>query len=162
MKDFFDLKLTKANDKTNMLQLNNALDKLESDLITNKCPKRREDFMVIDHAESLNPGRFQRKFIKKKDKLLLANRGSYFKALSFFLKTETSLIQKYMPDKIVEDVSKESTDPKKTKETKAKVAKIKAKVTDAKAARNNKKETVYDKKASKERIRKCQNCNIFY
>ena len=45
-----------------------------------------------------------------------------------------------MPDKIVEDVSKESKDPKKTKETKAKVAKIKAKVTNAKAAGNNKKE----------------------
>ena len=28
MKDFFDFKLTKANDKTNMLQLNNAMDKL--------------------------------------------------------------------------------------------------------------------------------------
>ena len=41
-----------------------------------------------------------------------------------------------MPDKIIEDVLKESKDPKKTKETKAKVAKIEAKVTDAKAARN--------------------------
>ena len=58
MKDFFDFKLTKANDETNMLQLNNALDKLESDLITNKCQERCEDFMIIDHAESLVPGIF--------------------------------------------------------------------------------------------------------
>ena len=50
LKDFLDLKLTKANDETNMLQLNNALEKLESDLITNKCPERCEDFMIIDHA----------------------------------------------------------------------------------------------------------------
>ena len=40
LKDFFDLKLTKAYDETNMLQLNNALDKSELDLITNKCPER--------------------------------------------------------------------------------------------------------------------------
>ena len=69
----------------------------------------------------------------------MKNHGSYFKALSSFLKTETSLIQKYMPDKIVEDVLKETKDPKKTKETKAKVAKIEAKVTDAKATENGKK-----------------------
>ena len=119
--------------------------------------------MVIDHAESLIPGRFRHKFVRKKDQLLLDHCGSYFKALSTFLKTETSLIQKYMPDKIIEDVLKESSkDPRKTQETKAKVAKIKAKVTDAKAARNDKKETVYDKKASKERIGKCPSCNIFH
>ena len=112
MKDFFNLKLTKASDETNMLQLNNAMDKLESDLIIYKCPKRREDFMVIDHAESLIPGWFHHKFVKKKDKLLSANRGSYFKALSSFLKTGTSLIQKYMPDKIVKDVWKETKDLK--------------------------------------------------
>ena len=58
LKDFFYFKLTKANEETNMLQLNNAFDKLESDLITNKCPERCEDFMIIDHAESLIPGRF--------------------------------------------------------------------------------------------------------
>ena len=50
LKDFFDLKLTKANEETNMLQLNNAMDKLESDLIINKYPERREYFMVIDLA----------------------------------------------------------------------------------------------------------------
>ena len=112
MRDFFNLKLTKASDETNMLQLNNAMDKLESDLIINKCPERREDLMVIDHAESLIPG----KFWHEKDVLLLANQSSYFKALSSFLKIESSLIQKYMLDKIVEDISKESKDPKKTKE----------------------------------------------
>ena len=125
-----------------MLQLNNALDKLESDLITNKCPKRCEDFMIIDHAESLIPGRFWHKFVEKKDQLLTEYGGSYLKALSAFWKTETSLIQKYMPDKIVEDISEESKDSKKTKETKAKVAKIEVKVTNAKAAGNDKKETV--------------------
>ena len=67
MKDFFNLKLTKANDETNMLQLNNAMDKLESDLIIKKCPERCEDFMVIDHAESLIPGKFRHEFVKKKE-----------------------------------------------------------------------------------------------
>ena len=47
-----------------------------------------------------------------------------------------------MPDKIVKDVLKETKDPKKTKETKAKVAKIEANVTDAKATENGKKEIV--------------------
>ena len=120
MKDFFDLKLTKANDETNMLQLNNTMDKLELDLNINKCPEKCEDFMVIDHAESLIPGRFWHKFVEKKDQLLMQHGGSYFKALSAFLKTETSLIQKYMPDKIVEDVSKESSnDPRKNKGNKS-------------------------------------------
>ena len=76
--------------------------------------------------------------MKKKDQLLSEHYGSYFKALSAFLKTETSLIQKYMPDKIVEDLSKEAKDPRKTKEMKAKVAKIEAKVTDAKTPGNDK------------------------
>ena len=67
-----------------------------------------------------------------------------------------------MPDKIVKDVSKETKDPKKMKETKAKVAKIEAKVTDAKATENGKKEIVYDKKASEEKIGKCPSCNIFH
>ena len=101
-----------------MLQLNNALDKLESDLIINNCQERCEDFMIIDHAESLIPGRFCHKFVKSKDWLLTEHGGSYFKGLSAFLMSETSLIQKYMPDKIIEDVSKESSkESRKTKET---------------------------------------------
>ena len=68
-----------------------------------------------------------------------------------------------MPDKIVEDVSKESSkDPRKTKETKVKVAKIETSVTDAKAAGNDKKETVYNKKASEDRNGKCPVCNTFH
>ena len=67
-----------------------------------------------------------------------------------------------MPDKIVEDVLKETKDPKKTKETKAKVSKIEAKVTDAKATENGKKENAYNKKASKDKIGKCPGCNIFH
>ena len=58
IKDFLDFKLTKANNKTNLLQLNNTMDKLESDLSINKCSNRCEDFVVIDHAESLVPGKF--------------------------------------------------------------------------------------------------------
>ena len=67
-----------------------------------------------------------------------------------------------MPDKKVEYILKGNKDPKKTKETKAKVAKIVAKVTDEKATKNDKKETVYDKKASEEKIGKCPSCNIFH
>ena len=71
-----------------------------------------------------------------------------------------------MPDKIVEDVPKETKDPKKPKETKAKISKIEAKVTDAKATENGKKEkekeNIYNKKASEDKIRKCLCCNIFY
>ena len=135
-----------------MLQLNNTMDKLESDLSINKCSNRCEDFVVIDHAESLIPGKFRHEFVKKKDELLRENDGSHYKALSSFLKTETSLIQKYMPDKVVEDVSKETKDPKKMKETKAKVAKIKAKVTDAKATENSKKKLSMTKKLPRKRL----------
>ena len=58
LKDFFDLKLTKVNDETNLFQLNNTLDKLKSDLITNECPDRCNNFTVIDHAKSSVPARF--------------------------------------------------------------------------------------------------------
>ena len=75
-----------------MLQLNNAMDKLESDLSINKCSNQCEDFVVIDHAESLIPGKFQHEYVKKKDELLRENDNSHYKALSSFLKTETSLI----------------------------------------------------------------------
>ena len=71
-----------------------------------------------------------------------------------------------MPDKIVEDVPKETKDPKKPKEMKAKISKIEAKVTDAKAMENGKKEkekeNIYDKKASKDKIGKCPACNVFH
>ena len=73
-----------------------------------------------------------------------------------------------MPDKIVEDVPKETKDPKKPKETKAKISKIEAKVTDAKATENGKKEkekekeNIYDKKASEDKIGKCPACNVFH
>ena len=40
LKDFYDLKLTKANDKTNLIHLKNILDKSEFDLITNECSER--------------------------------------------------------------------------------------------------------------------------
>ena len=164
--NFLAFKLTKANDETNMLQLNNTMDKLESDLSINQCSNRCEDFVVIDHAEYLIPGKFRHEYVKKKDELLRENGDYHYKALSSFLKTETFLIQKYMPEKIVEDVLKETKDPKKTKETKAKVSKIEAKVTDAKATENgkkeNEKENIYDKKASEDKIGKCPACNAFH
>ena len=73
-----------------------------------------------------------------------------------------------MPDKIVEDVPKETKDPKKPKETKTKISKIEAKVIDAKAMENGRKEqekekeNIYDKKASKDKIGKCPACNVFH
>merc|ERR1712240_502319 len=81
---FLAFKLTKPNDETNMLQLNNTMDKLESDLSINKCSNRCKDFVVIDHAESLIPGKFRHDFIKKKNELLQENDGSHYKALSSF------------------------------------------------------------------------------
>merc|ERR1711895_136807 len=58
LKDFSQFKLTKLNDESNLVQLCNALDKLQSDLITNQQQERCDDFSVINHAESVNPGRF--------------------------------------------------------------------------------------------------------
>ena len=59
LKDFHELKLTKANNEANLIQLKHALDKLHSDMMTNECPERCDDFTVIDHAEALVPGRFR-------------------------------------------------------------------------------------------------------
>ena len=114
------------------------MDKLESDLITNECPDRCNNFTVIDHAKSLVPRRFRHKFVEKKDELLREH-GSLFKALSEFLKTEASLIQKYMPDKIIEDISKEFSNSRNPIKMKAKVAQLEARVVDGKATGNNKK-----------------------
>ena len=79
--------------------------------------------------------------MEKKDELLREH-GSLFKPLSEFLKTEASLIQKYMPNKIIEDISRESSNSRDPKKMKAKVAKLEAKVVDGKAAGNDKKENV--------------------
>ena len=60
---------------------------------------------------------------------------------------------------MIKDISKESSnskDSKKMKEMKAKVTKLKAKVVNDKAAGNDKKETVYDKKASETRLEAVQ------
>ena len=57
---------------------------------------------------------------------------------------------------------KETKDSKKMKDKKVKVAKIKAMVNNAKATENGKKEIVYNKKASKEKIGKCPSCNVFH
>ena len=81
-------------------------------------PERYNDFTVIDHTEFLIPGRYRHKFVEKKDQLLTKQGGSLFKALSVFLKNEASLIQKYMPDKIIEDGSKESSNSKDSKKMK--------------------------------------------
>ena len=57
-----------------------------------------------------------------------------------------------MPYKIVKDVSKETKDPNKMKEMKAKVAKIEAKVTDAKVTKNGKKKLSMTRKLPKKRL----------
>ena len=67
LKDFSKLKLTKINDKSNLIQLHNALDKLQSDLITNEQEERCNDFNAINHAESLIPRRFRYQYVEKKD-----------------------------------------------------------------------------------------------
>ena len=107
------------NDKTNLNHLKNAFEKLQSDLITNECPERCNDFAVIDHAKSLVPGRFCHKYMEKKDQLLTEH-GSLFKVLSTFLDAQASLIQKYMPDKMIDDAptSKDSPNSKDSKKMK--------------------------------------------
>merc|ERR1711895_177196 len=47
LKDFSELKLTKMNDESNLIQLCNTLDKLQSDLITNQQEEPCNDFNVI-------------------------------------------------------------------------------------------------------------------
>ena len=48
LKDFSDFKLTKHKDETNLVQLHNALAKLQSNLITNEQVERCNDFSVIN------------------------------------------------------------------------------------------------------------------
>ena len=128
LKDFSELKLTKMNDKSNLIQLRNALDKLQSDLITNQQQECCNDFNVIDHAESLIPGRYRHQYVEKKDELLTTHQNS-FAALSAFLESSATLIQRHMPDKIIEGTSKNPLtkhEQKKVDELKANLAKIEA------------------------------------
>ena len=105
LKDFSELKLTKINDESNLIQLRNALDKLQSDLITNQQEERCNDFNVIDYAESLIPGRFHHQYVEKKDELLRTHPSS-FAALTAFLESSATLMQHHMPDKIIEGTLK--------------------------------------------------------
>merc|ERR1711895_182900 len=77
LKDFSELKLTKMNDESNLIQLRNALDKLQLDLTTNQQQERCNDFNVINHAESLIPGSFHHQYVEKKDELLTTHQNSF-------------------------------------------------------------------------------------
>ena len=59
-----------------------------------------------------------------------------------------------MPDKMIKETStsKESSNSKDYKKMKAKNAKLEAKIAEDKAAGGDKKESVYDKKASEDKI----------
>ena len=67
LKDFSEFKLTKHNDETNLVQLCNTLDKLQSDLITNEQQEHCDDFSMIDRAEAMIPGRFCHLYVERKD-----------------------------------------------------------------------------------------------
>ena len=106
IKDFTNFVPNKFNDETKLIQLRNTMAKLESDLITNDQANRCNDFLVLDHAETLIPGRFREAYIEVKDKLV-DEKGTPWAALIHFLDEKATRIQKHMPD-LLEDRVKES------------------------------------------------------
>ena len=72
-----------------------------------------------------------------------------------------------MPDKMNDGAftskdSPNSKDSKKIKKMKAKMTKLKAKMVDDKAGGGEKEKSVYDKKASEDKIGKCPICDSFH
>ena len=111
LKDFSEFKLTKHNHETNLVQPCNVLAKSKSNLTTNEQTDWCDDFSVIDHAESMIPGRFHCLYVGRKDELL-ATHHTLFAALSAFLDTQAALVKKHTPDKLIDGASKDPPTPK--------------------------------------------------
>ena len=74
--------------------------------------------------------------------------------------SKAALVQKHMPDKLIEGASKDppnKQDLKKIRDLKAKLAKIEAKTDDKPAAR-----LPYTKELSEQRVGKCPVCDVFH
>ena len=82
------------------MELRDAWEKLYADMATNEQAARCDDYTVLDQAEALLPGRFRAEYVKEKDKLIAAHKSGY-KALVTFLQREGSLIERYLPDKLL-------------------------------------------------------------
>ena len=127
LKDFNNFSPSKASDESKLVQLRNTLSKLESDLTINGEEARCNDFSVLDHAESLLPGRFRDQYVEVKDDLI-QKKGSSFAALTFFLKEKATLVQTHLADRLMDS----SNESKKLKELEARLAKYEAEISQEK------------------------------
>ena len=101
--------------------------------------------------------------MEKKDELLRTHPSS-FAALTAFLESSATLIQRHMPDKIIEGTSKRPLtkhEQKQADDLKAKLAKIKAR-TNEKPPEKSDDKSPYTKEILEEKMGKCPLCNTYH
>ena len=157
LRDFAACTLKKHTDEAKLIELRDILEKLESDMITNSQQARLNDFTVLDHAEHMIPGRFRDQFVRSKDELV-TKEGSGFKALTSFLEEEATMVERHLPDRLLDTQPKtEQTsrrqESKEIKELKAKLAAL-----EGKSEKVEKRPPPLTKESSEEKAGKCPLC----
>ena len=154
------------------MDLRDTLEKLQTDLITNKQESRCEDFSVLDTAEAMIPGSFRRDYVKVKGELI-EEKGSAFRALFAFLQEQGTLIEEHMPDKLdhfkENKGGKHSNSEEKSAEEKIKMLEAKIYAMETKSGgRDSPKpegkaaEAKEQLKKSEEKAGKCPVCSEFH
>ena len=158
LRDFTTFTLKKHTDEAKLIELRDALEKLESDLLTNGQEGRCSDFTVLDYAESLIPGRFRDQFVEVKEELVEKEKSG-FKALTSFLEEKATMVERHLPDRLLDSAPKSEQssrrqEAEKIKELKAKIAALEGKPEDT----ERRSRPVYNKKISEEKAGKCPLC----
>ena len=159
LRDFSNCSLKKNTDEAKVIELRDILEKLESDMLTNGQAARCEDFTVLDHAESMIPGRFRDQYVRVKEDLV-ETAGSGFKALTSFLEDEATLVERHLPDRLLDNAPKSEASPrdqesKEIRELKATIARL-----EGQAARPDK--PTWNKEISEQKAGKCPICDEYH
>ena len=159
LRDFAACTLKKHTDEAKLIELRDLLEKLESDMITNGQQARLNDFTVLDQAEYMIPGRFRDQFVRSKDELV-TKKGSGFKALTSFLEEEASMVERHLPDRLLDtEAETHQSDEDEIREIKAKLAALEGKT---EQHEDNLAKSVKKKEASEKKAGKCPICDEYH
>ena len=160
LRDFSELTLKKKTDEAKLIELRDVLEKLDSDLATNGQQERCNDFALLDRAESIIPGRFRDQFAEVKDKLI-ADQGSGFKALTSFLEDKANMVEKHLPDRLLDSAPKIVDNTGRQERKDEEIRKLKAKLAAFEGSSERTQKTpksAWTKEMSEEKTGKCPLC----
>ena len=162
LRDFTGTTLKKHTDEAKLIELRDVLEKLESDLLTNGQEARCNDFTLLDHAESIIPGRFRDQFAEVKDDLI-TDRGTGFKALTSFLEDKATMVERHLPERLLDSEPKGKKRPDshqdEIEELRAKIAALEGR---AEQQIESNPRPVFNKEVSEKKSGKCPICDEYH